>query len=72
MLGKMIYRRKIDVLYVIVVLLVIFFHAESSLFSSGYIGVDILFVISGYLIISVFTKLVESGNTELMDMALYE
>ena len=68
----MIYRRKIDVLYVIVVLLVIFFHAESSLFSSGYIGVDILFVISGYLIISVFTKLVESGNTELMDMALYE
>ena len=44
------YRAEIDGFRALAICLVIFFHAELSGFSGGYIGVDIFFVISGYLI----------------------
>ncbi|PLW70612.1 acyltransferase family protein [Pseudohalioglobus lutimaris] len=47
------YRREIDGLRSIAVLPVIFFHAGVSVFSGGYVGVDIFFVISGYLITTI-------------------
>ena len=46
------YRRDIDGLRAIAILPVILFHADFSNFHYGYLGVDIFFVISGFLITS--------------------
>lgn len=56
------YRPEIDGLRALAVVPVILFHAGFSTFSGGYIGVDIFFVISGYLITSILLVDLRAGN----------
>lgn len=50
------YRREIDGLRALAVVPVILFHAGFTAFSGGYVGVDVFFVISGYLITSIILR----------------
>ena len=59
------YRPEIDGLRALAVLPVIFYHANFSLFKGGFLGVDIFFVISGYLITSIILQDMSSGTFSL-------
>lgn len=58
----MLYRADIDGLRALSVLLVIFYHADMTLFSGGFVGVDVFFVISGFLITTFVYEEVKSGK----------
>ena len=55
------YRREIDGLRAVAILPVVFFHAGVGLFPGGYVGVDVFFVISGYLITSIILSDLQAG-----------
>ena len=59
------YRPEVDGLRALAVLPVILFHAGVDSFSGGYVGVDIFFVISGYLITSIVLAELQSGQFTL-------
>jgi peptidoglycan/LPS O-acetylase OafA/YrhL len=56
------YRREIDGIRALAVIPVILFHAGFSWFSGGYVGVDVFFVISGYLITGIVTSDIARGT----------
>lgn len=60
------YRPDVDGLRAIAVMSVLLYHAFPTIFRSGYIGVDIFFVISGFLITTIIRKEVISGNFSLL------
>lgn len=56
------YRPEIDGLRAIAVLAVLIFHANANWLPSGYLGVDIFFVISGYLITKIIYREMMNGE----------
>lgn len=53
------YRTDIQVLRGFAILSVVFYHANVSIFGAGYLGVDIFFVISGFLITGLIKNRIE-------------
>jgi peptidoglycan/LPS O-acetylase OafA/YrhL len=64
------YRREIDGLRAVALLPVVLYHAGFGAFSGGYIGVDVFFVISGYLITNLIIADLEKGSYSIT--AFYE
>jgi peptidoglycan/LPS O-acetylase OafA/YrhL len=62
----MTYRREIDGLRTLAVVPVILFHAGFQTFSGGFVGVDVFFVISGYLITSIILAEKQAGIFSLI------
>jgi peptidoglycan/LPS O-acetylase OafA/YrhL len=60
-------RLDIQGLRAIAVLSVVIFHAWPAALPGGYIGVDVFFVISGYLISSILLKDIEAGRFSIVE-----
>lgn len=61
------YRPDIDGLRAIAVMAVLIFHAFPAVLRGGFVGVDIFFVISGYLISKVILTTLERGTFSIVD-----
>jgi peptidoglycan/LPS O-acetylase OafA/YrhL len=61
------YRPEIDGLRALAVLPVILFHAGFELFSGGFVGVDVFFVISGYLITTILIEDIENKRFSIIN-----
>ena len=61
------YRKEIDGLRALAVLSVILFHAGFTTFSGGFVGVDIFFVISGYLITTIIADEMDKASFSLLN-----
>ena len=62
---KVAYRPDIDGLRALAVLLVLFFHAFPKYMPGGFVGVDVFFVISGYLITSLLIDRAKKGTLSI-------
>ena len=60
------YRPEIDGLRTVAVMPVILFHAGIETFSGGFVGVDVFFVISGYLITAILAREIEAGDFSIL------
>jgi peptidoglycan/LPS O-acetylase OafA/YrhL len=60
------YRPDIDGLRAVAVLLVVNFHAFSAVAPGGFVGVDVFFVISGFLITGIITRELERDRFSLI------
>ena len=70
MTGALPYRPAIDGLRALAVVPVILFHAGWTPFGGGFVGVDVFFVISGYLITTIVLQDLRTGSFGLL--AFYE
>lgn len=64
------YRPDVDGLRAVAVVIVVFFHASFPFFDGGFVGVDVFFVISGYLITSII--LAETSDDKFSFIRFYE
>lgn len=61
------FRNDINGLRAIAVISVVLFHFSSSIIPGGFIGVDVFFVISGYLMTSIIFRGIESNSFSVID-----
>src|SRR5271155_2793925 len=65
--GRHKYRPDIEGLRACAVLPVVFFHSGITLFQGGFVGVDVFFVISGYVITTRLLEDATSGRFSIVD-----
>lgn len=63
-------RRDIQFLRGIAVLVVVLYHSNLGLLGQGYLGVDVFFVLSGFLITSIILKTLENNNFSFSEFYL--
>lgn len=61
------YRAEIDGLRSIAIIPVLLYHIDSNILPYGYLGVDIFFLISGYLISSIITEKLKIQNFSILE-----
>ena len=61
------YKEHVDGLRAVAVISVILFHLDIELFKGGFIGVDVFFVISGYLISKIIFQKIESNKFSIKE-----
>jgi len=66
----MLYRPEIDVLRALAIISVILYHAGFAIFNGGFVGVDVFFVISGYLITTILIQ--EFKEKQFSIVSFYE
>ena len=63
---KLAYRRHLDAIRGLACMAVILFHCDVPYMDNGWLGVDVFFVLSGFLITSVLLReLIETGHVDL-------
>ncbi|HBT5121320.1 TPA: acyltransferase, partial [Klebsiella pneumoniae] len=67
MMSNLKYRADIDGLRAVAILPVLLFHVGYNWFSGGYVGVDVFFVISGYLITSILVNDIKNNTYSILD-----
>lgn len=61
------YRPEVDGLRAIAVIAVLIFHAFPSVLPGGYLGVDVFFVVSGFLITGIIKREIQRGEFSFID-----
>jgi peptidoglycan/LPS O-acetylase OafA/YrhL len=59
-------NKGIEALRGVAIALVVLFHLGVNAFSTGYLGVDVFFIISGYLMMSLYGKITPGFVDELL------
>jgi len=63
----MTYRQDIDQLRALAIISVFFYHINRDLFVNGFLGVDLFFVISGYLISKIIFYEIKQGKFNIVN-----
>ena len=69
-IGTSAYRPEIDGLRALAILVVVGFHAFPTVVPSGFVGVDVFFVISGYLISTIILNDLDRGDFSFVNFYL--